>query len=170
MDRAAQKFGFSPKVVASWGKKAGLKLKSKPYTDISTEAKHEMVKYAVEHNSWNRAARKYRVPEHVVAFWGKKAGCKLQPKFPDGFKETVVSFGEGGSWKAAAAKFAVSEGTIGLWAKQMGKEKRVSEDAKEEIIMYGVKHNSWKEAAAKFGISCTHCLLLGEESWSQVET
>jgi transposase len=122
--RAAKKFGFSPKVVAHWGKKAGLKLKSKSYSDLSDEAKDEIVKFGVKHNSWNQAAHKFGVPTHAVAFWGKKAGCKLKSRYPDGYKETVVSFGEGGSWKAASDKFGVSKGTIGVWAKQMGKEKK----------------------------------------------
>ena len=78
--RAAQKFGFSPKAVACWGKKAGLKLKTKSHSDISDEAKDEIVKYGVKHNSWNQAACKFGVHQHAVAFWGKKAGCKLQPK------------------------------------------------------------------------------------------
>ena len=125
--QAANKFGVSENTVASWGKKAGCKLKSKitNYADISDEVKDEIVKYGVKESSWSRAARKFGVSQRAAAFWGKKAGCNLKSKYPDGFKETVVSYGEEESWKAAAAKFGLPEGTVGKWAKRLGKEKRV---------------------------------------------
>ena len=166
--QAANKFGVSEHTVASWGKKAGCKLKSKitNYADISDEIKYEIVKYWVKESSWSRAARKFGVSKRAASFWGKKAGCNLKSKYPDGFKETVVSYGEEESWKAAAAKFGLPEGTVGKWAKRLGKEKRVKlgEEAKDEIVKYGVDHNSWKEAAVKYGVSPHTVLFWGKKA------
>ena len=74
---AAKKCGVAVESVGLWAKRLG---KSK-YKRVGAEAKEEVVKYGVEHNSWVVAAEKFSMSPYTVYSWGKKAGYKLQRKY-----------------------------------------------------------------------------------------